>query len=208
MNQLIFVRSDADLSGVVDTASPVGIREDGGKMVVDIRATGVLQCAAPDRLLGIDRVDACHIQGYRVEGCKHANIRYDGQIIFRMAVAVGGDIDDKADVEMLSALQNGLAVFGDLVVQNLVGFVLGRTDGVFGTDSDAAATAYAFVQINGSLFVCDRGCAMGTDFYTLSAAHAQILIHVGFACRVHLHGNRSPCRYFSGRRRSLPSHAP
>ena len=28
---------------------------------------------------------------------------------------------------------------------------------------------------------------MGTDFYTLSAAHAQILIHVGFACRVHLH---------------------
>ena len=64
---------------------------------------------------------------------------------------------------------------------------MSRTDCVFGADADTAAAAYAFVLVDGSLVVHNRGCIMGTDLYAGTTAYAGICVDVGLAGAVHFH---------------------
>ncbi len=48
---------------------------------------------------GVHRVHAGHVQRHRVEGGEHTHVGYDGHIVLRTAVAVGGHVDDQRNVE-------------------------------------------------------------------------------------------------------------
>lgn len=156
-------------------------------MVINVGTTGILQSTAFYGLLGIDRVDACLVKGYRVEGGEHPHIRHDGEIVLRVAIAVRRDVDDKVHMEVGSSLKHCLAVLGDFVIQDFVCFVLSRFDGIFGTDADAAPAAHALVVVDGGLFVGDGWRVVSTDFFTLSAAHTELLVDIRFSGGMHLH---------------------
>ena len=156
-------------------------------MVIKIRTAGVFQGTSLYGILSIHRVDAGHIQSHRIKGCKHPHIRYDRKIVLGMAVTVGGDVDDKVHMEMRSFVQNRLAVFCDLIIQNFVGFVFGRFYRIFGTDTNTAAAADACLVINGGLLVRDARSPVCTDFFALSAADAKILVDIRFSGRMHFH---------------------
>ena len=75
------------------------------------------------RWLLIHRIRTGLVQSHRVEGSKHPNVRYNGNVILPMAITVGRYIDDQADVEMGAPVQHGPSVLDNFFVQNLVGFI-------------------------------------------------------------------------------------
>ena len=96
---------------------PVSLRENGVEMVVVMFFFRHLsQKTVLDLRLCIDRVSAGHIQGYRVKGSEHTDVWHNGRVIFRMAVAVRGHIDHKADVEIGASVHNGFCVLCNLAV--------------------------------------------------------------------------------------------
>ena len=131
-------------------------------------------------------IDTGLVQSDGIEGCEHAHIRNDGQVIVVVTIAEGADGAHQADVEMRSAVQHGLGVFRDLVAQQLIGTAVGGVDGLHGALADAAAAAGAFVQINAHLaIVLQNGRAVGAAFRADTAADAGILVHHGLAGAVH-----------------------
>ena len=67
-----------------------------------------------DGRLGIHCICTGHIQSDWIKGCEKAHIRYDGSIVFRMAVAVGADINDQIDMEIGASIDHCFGVFGNL----------------------------------------------------------------------------------------------
>ena len=104
-----------------------------------------------------------------------------------MAVAVRRYIADNGNMEMRPSLQDRLAVFRHLIIQDVIGFAKGRFNGILGTDADAAPTAHAVLLINKSLMVSNRGSIVGADFGTHSAANAFFLCDIRLALAVHFH---------------------
>ena len=100
---------------MLDLCPPAGVGEGGGE-IVQVGAVGGGQLGAGVGNLGVDGIGAGQVQGHRVEGGEHTHIGNDGNVVFRVAVAVGAYVTDQGDVEMGTAIHNGLGVLGDLVV--------------------------------------------------------------------------------------------
>ena len=171
---------------MVNCRHPVGLRMGIGKMIV--MDMGLFaEDAASNHRLGINSIGAGHIQRNRIEGCKHTHIGHNGHIIFSMAVAIGGNVHNKADMEMGTVLQNSQRVLSDLAVEDVIRLVMGRLDRIHGADADTAATAYTLIVVNGCFLVSNCNGSVGTDLGAGTAADALFLIDVGLAGGVHFH---------------------
>src|SRR5699024_11685906 len=113
-----------------------------------------------------------------IKGSEHTHIRNDGNIVFRVAVAVRGYVDDQADVEIRPPGNHRLAVLRNFAVQNIVALVAGRADRVHGADSDTAAAAHAFVMVDRGFSLRNGRGIMGADLDAAAAAYAERLIHM------------------------------
>lgn len=98
-NQLILVAAKADFHRMFNAGVPVGLRS-GINEVVMVYMGHTVKLAAADNGLFIYRICTGYVQCYRIEGGKHSHIRNDGNTVFGMAVAVGGNIHYKADMEV------------------------------------------------------------------------------------------------------------
>lgn len=146
-----------------------------------------IQLASVDNRLLIYSIRACHIQSNGIEGSKHSHIGYNGNIIFRMAVTVRGNIHHQADMEMRTAGNHSLAVFGNFAVQDIIAFIPGSAYRIFGTHTDTTSAAHTFLVINGRFSIGNGRRVMGADFNTASAADTVLLLHIGLSCIVHFH---------------------
>lgn len=127
------------------------------------------------------------VEGDRVEGSEHADVRQDGRIVFSMAVAVRRNVHDQIDVEARAVLADGLGVFRHLAVQFFIGIPFDGFDGIEGTGADAAAAAFAqvFVDVGDVIFIGD---GVRTTF--LSAAMTVLtlaFVNFRFARRMLFH---------------------
>ena len=104
-----------------------------------------------------------------------------------MTVAEGTHIDDQIDMEAWASVDDSLCVLSDFVVQDVIGFIGGRADRVFWTDTEAAAATHTFVMIDGGFVVLEFRCTVGTDLSTFTASDTQILIDMRFSGTVHFH---------------------
>ena len=84
---------------------------------------GFCQKASRNDRLSIDCIRTGHIQCNRVKGCKESHIRNNGSVIFSMAVTVRGNVDDQRNMEIRTSVDDSLGVFGDLAVQDIIGFI-------------------------------------------------------------------------------------
>ena len=131
--------------------------------MVVVGVLGLAQHAVGHGRLGVHRVRAGHVYRHGVEGGEHAHIWHHGGVVFKVAVAVGGDVYREGDVEVRLALADGLGVLGDLAVEDVVGLVVCGADGVLGTYAYAAAAADAAVVVDVALAVLYYGRAVGAD---------------------------------------------
>ena len=88
------------------------------------------------------------IQCQRVEGGEHADVGQDGGIVAAVAVADRGHVLNQADVEVGTAIADGLGLLGHLLIQQHHGAVLHGVDGVKVAGADAAAAAHAVVGVD------------------------------------------------------------
>ena len=68
-----------------------------------------------NRLLVAERRGG-NIQGNRIKGSQHPHVGNNGRIVFRMAVAIGGNIADQGNMEGRAPIQNRLGIFRNLIV--------------------------------------------------------------------------------------------
>ena len=129
---------------MLDTGMPIGIRCGINEMIM-MHMRHTIQLASVDNRLLIYSIRACHIQGNGIEGSKHSHIGYNGNIIFRMAVTVRGNIHHQADMEMRTAGNHRLAVFGNFAVQDIIAFIPGSAYRIFGTHTDTTSAAHTFL---------------------------------------------------------------
>lgn len=118
-NQLIILASQADFYGVVDAGTPVGHREGVGKVVVMAVAVGgqfISQLASGLNRHGVAGIGTGDVYRYRVEGSEHSHIRDNGQVVFRVAVTIGGNVHDDVDVELGTSLNNRFGILCNLAV--------------------------------------------------------------------------------------------
>lgn len=83
------------------------------------------------------------IQGDRIKGRKHAEVRQDRRVIFPMAVTIGRHVDNEVHMESRPTMNDGQDIFRHLTVKQLVGIPLHGFNGIKGTRPDTAAAASA-----------------------------------------------------------------
>lgn len=87
--QFIFPASYADFFCMFHTGFPVGIRVCDVEMIPFLPMAFVFMEHAPgNNGLAVAGIGAGNVYRYRVKGCKHAYIRDNWDIVFRMAVTV------------------------------------------------------------------------------------------------------------------------
>ena len=114
-DQFILVGADAELYSVLDGAVPVCGRPDVCEMIV-VRMFTFIQHASGQNGLAVCSIRAGHIQGHRIKVSEHSHNRTDGGIIFPMAVAVRGNVNDQTDVEIGPSADDCFGIFGNLAV--------------------------------------------------------------------------------------------
>ena len=185
-DKLVLPCADTQLFSVLNSAHPVGFR----MVVVEVVIMGVGQLvenAAGQDGLGVCSVSTGHVKGDGVEGAEHTHVRDDGHIVFGVAVTVGGDVHDEADMEVGAILHYCQSVLGDLAVEDVVGLVIGGGDSVHGANADASAAADALIIVDGGLFVSDSDGTVGAVSGAGAAADAVFLMDNGLTGGVHLH---------------------
>ena len=141
-DQLVGIFAQADLLGMLNLSAPCGMGEVDGQ-VVQVGAVSLAGLGIGDSGLGVGSLGTGQIQSNGIEGSEHTDIGDDGDVVLSVAVAVGADIADQADVEVGTAVHNCLGVLGNLVVQVQSGIVVVGFDGLHGAHIQAAAAAVA-----------------------------------------------------------------
>lgn len=182
-NQFVFARTQPQLFRVLERGLPIGVRMDGMEVVVRVMDVVTLvfvtqQACRIDRC-GVDRIRTCLIERDRVKGCKHADIRHDSHVVFRVAVAVGRHIDNQRNVEARTAVHDCFGVFRDFAVENDVGFIISASNRVGRAYADAAAAADALIVVDMCFFVRDGDGAVCADTCAHAAADARVLSTCG-----------------------------
>ena len=105
-----------------------------------------------------------------------------------MAVTVGRDVNDQADVELGPPVHHRLGVLGHLPVQIRDCRVVLCRNGVEVAGGNAPAAAHALAVVDGGLPVLPIGDGvLGALFGALAATHAALGGDVGLSCRVLFH---------------------
>ena len=97
---------------------------------------------------GVYAVGRGHIHGNGVKGGKHTHIGNDGDIVFGVAVAAGGDIHGDVDVEIGLILYHCHGVLGDFFIEHLLALTEGGHYGVKIAYAYAAAAAKAGIMVD------------------------------------------------------------
>ena len=160
LNQLIFAVAHSHFDCVFQAAFPVGVWMRVSEMVV-VAVFLFGEDAAADHRLTVDCICAGLIQSDRVKGSEHADVGDNRDIVFRVAVAIRGDVDHQTDVEIGTSVNDCVGVLGDFVVEDGVGLVLTSFHCILRAGADAASAADALV-------VVDDGTLLGV--FALSAA--------------------------------------
>ena len=104
-----------------------------------------------------------------------------------MAVAVGADIAHQGHVEAGAPVADGLRVFGNFAVKDLVGAVVGIVNGVERAGADAAAAALALIVVDDGLVIYVVDGVAATLAGAAAAAAAEVFIDGRFAVLVLIH---------------------
>ena len=127
------------------------------------------------------------VQCYRIKGGQHAEVRQDRSVIFPVAVAVGGNVHDQADMETGLSAADGGGVFRHFTSQHISGCVEGRMDGIKGAGADTSSAALADI-LHDKCFAAFVGDRVGTAFPgAFTAGTAQIRTDDRLAVAVLLH---------------------
>ena len=114
-NEFVIACSDSKFFCVFYAAFPVCGRRDSAEMIVSF-VVGFAKKRIFDHRLCIYRICTCSIESHRVEGGEEAYVRNNGSVIFCVAVAVWGNIDHKADMEVWTSVDNSFCIFCDFAV--------------------------------------------------------------------------------------------
>ncbi len=155
--------------------------------MVAVRMGHLRKLAPRNDGLFIHRVRARHVERHRIKRGKHTDIRHDGNIVFRMAVAVRRHIHNEADMEIRSAGKHRLRVFGNLAIQDIVALILRRHDRILRANADTTAAAHTFIMVNRGLSVYDGRAVVRAHFRAASAADTTLLHNIRLARAVHFH---------------------
>jgi len=189
-NQFVLPRAEAEFFGMPERDRPVRARRGVGKMIVMAFARGEMvgELAARHDRLAVACVRAGLVERDRVERGEHPDVRNNRHIVFRVTVAVRGNLHDDADVKMRAVLQDRQRVFRDLFAENPVAVAAGIRDCVEVACADAAAAAHAAFVIDGRYVPFAVGnCAVRALLDALAAAAAAGCVHDGLAVAVLLH---------------------
>ena len=146
----------------------------------------VAELAVLERSLLQAEVHAGLVQGKRVEGTEHSDIRYDRGVVFLMAVAVRRDIDYEGYVELRASVNHGLGIFGHLAVQVAHRTVVFEYDCVEIAGPQTASAAYAVLPVYAHLafFGVEDKSAVRAFLHTASASAAEIFVYIRLAAAV------------------------
>src|SRR5450756_1811370 len=186
-HQLVLPRTQSDLLGMGDLGFPVRIGVD----VCELVAMFEVDVGKDAALIGdgfVDEVHTCLIESYRVEARCNTNIGHDGRIVVAPAIALGADVHDEADVERRLAMQDGIDVFRDLLVERVVGALEHGTRGAIHADRDTLPASDTLRVVDDGLVVSvpsDRDLRARKDTGTASGALDNVDTRLGF--RMHLH---------------------
>jgi len=118
-------------------------------MVVPVRICQMIsQLAVGNRSRLQTEIRTGLVQSYRIERCKHADIRKYRCVIFTVAVAVRGHIHDQADMEGRTSVADCVRVFRDLAAEDLICQAIDIGNCVKCTAADAAPAALADIGID------------------------------------------------------------
>ena len=157
LHPCVFLGANAQLFRVIQAALPVGGGMHIGKVVMMILMImlmePVIQQAAGDHRCSVAGIGAGLIQSHRIKGSKHAHIGDDGSVVLAMAIAIGRNLVDDADMEAGASIHHGLGILGHLAVQIVQSAAVGVGNGVIVAGADAAAAAHAVIVIDMGLVV-------------------------------------------------------
>ena len=186
-HKFVGILPNAEFFAVLDQILPVRIVMRGMEAVTVVLVLQIGDGAVWKNRLTVDSLGAGQIQRDGVGGCKHPDVRDDGHVVFRVAVAVRRDVADDIDAVAGTTVQHGLGVFRNLAVEEPDTGLESRMDGVLGTDRDAAAAADAVVLIDPAFFVFDLRAVVRADLRAGAAADAQVCFDIRLAVGVHGH---------------------
>ena len=191
-DKLVFTSTGTDLLSVSQAALPLGVRGAVVEVVMTLAAFGILlqipgQLASRQRVSSAAEVCTGLVDCDHISGGQHTDIRQDGYIVLRVAVAVGRYIYNKAQMELRTAGYQSGSVFSHSDVHLLAAAPFLRNNGVCGAEAEAAAAAEALIDINGTLAVGDRWSTVSANGYAFAAAYALLLLYHHFAVAVHFH---------------------
>ena len=87
------------------------------------------------------------IQCQWVKRCKHTNIWKDRGIIFTVTVTIRGYIHNQRNMEAGTSIQYGFGVFRHFTVQNSIGIVVIKCNGIKVASADTAAASHTMLLI-------------------------------------------------------------
>ena len=181
LDQFIFAGTQANLFRMFEARFPFALRSGVLKMVVvvvEIRAVHVIvQLASWQWSSGKASIHASLVEGKRILGDKHTDVRKDRRIVFRMAIAIRRDVQYQRDMEMRATVDHRLGIFRHLVVEELRSMVVGRVDGIEITCGNASSATQTVVGIDLHLhgFLVELQPVVGTlEHATLASAALRL----------------------------------
>ena len=146
---------------------PADVRVAVLEVVVMVLPAGfrqvVRKLAVGEGIRGEAEIRAGLVQRHRVEGGQHAEIRKDRGVVLPVAVAVGGDVHNQADMEAGFPGTDSGGIFRHLPPEHVGGGAVGCVDGVKGAGADAPAAALAEILMDDG-FPALVGDGVGTAF--------------------------------------------
>ena len=127
------------------------------------------------------------VKRYRIERCKHSDVRKDRRIVLAVAVTIRRYICYKADVEIRSVADYRSSVFCHLSSEHRCCIPVIVFDGVKSTRAYAAAAAFALFRIDPCFAILVDKRVRTAFLSTSSATFAAFRDHMRMAALVLLH---------------------
>jgi hypothetical protein len=142
--------------------------------------------AAGQGLLLQASIHARSVERKRVCRGKHAYVRQNGRIVFRVAIAVGGNVHYKRDVEARSAVYHGFCVLCHTAVEHGICVIVLEAYGVEVASAEASAAAHAISRVYRHLFLfgIENKPAVCTLTQAEAATAAFCFFNKGFSAAV------------------------
>lgn len=150
-NQFIFPVSESNFLTMNELCLPFRFGCRVYEMIVVVGETFLMQMVAKHGIadwFGFQtHIGAGLVEGDWVEGSEHADVGQNRGVVFAVAIAVRRHIDDERNVEVVASGNDGFGVFRHLGIQDAIGLVLCKVDGIEIAGTEATATAHAVFQI-------------------------------------------------------------